>query len=286
MNTTSTIPIQKITFLTQIRAIGVIAAKDWKVYWRYPLNAVSSIFQPLIWLTPIYFLGQAFSVNGEAIGFAGYAGTSDYMSFIILGAALSNFLSAVFWGMGYSLKEDMDIGVLESNWMTPVPRLLMLFGRTLNNLLITTITSCGTLLTAAVVFGFHPTGNVVAALLTLIPVLIGLYGFGFAFAALVMIVREANTMVDMGNFLVDFLSGSQFPVKALPRWLWPVSFSIPLTYGYDAIRGWILKTTTLLPLKWEILLLLISMIVMVVIGIQVFNALERSVRRKGTLGQH
>jgi len=29
----------------------------------------------------------------------------------------------VFWGMGLSLKTEMDTGVLESNWMLPVPRL-------------------------------------------------------------------------------------------------------------------------------------------------------------------
>ena len=66
-------------------------------------------FQPLIWLTPVYFMGQVFSINGQAQGFAGYSGTTDYVSFILLGTALQ-FIIAVFWGMGYSLKQDMDCG--------------------------------------------------------------------------------------------------------------------------------------------------------------------------------
>ncbi|HSM25551.1 MAG TPA: ABC transporter permease [Anaerolineaceae bacterium] len=281
-----TLPLPTITWKSHLRAIWNIALKDWKVYWRYPLNAVSLIFQPIIWLTPIFFLGQAFSINGEAIGFAGYSGTSDYMSFIIIGAAISNFLSAVFWGMGYSMKEDMDAGVLESNWLTPTSRILMLVGRTLNNILVTTITSIGTVILAAFLFGFSISGNILPAVLTLIPVLLGLYGFGFAFASLVMIVREANTMVDIGNFLVDFFSGSRFPVNALPRWLLPISLSLPMTYGYDAIRGWILNTNTILPIKLEIGIILISMVVLIILGILSFNALERKVRIKGTLGQH
>ncbi|MRS02456.1 hypothetical protein EG832_04400, partial [bacterium] len=264
----------------------VIAKKDWKVYWRYPFNAVTAVFNPLIWLAPIFFLGKAFSQDGQALGFAGYSGSSDYMSFLIISAVISNFISTVFWGMGYSLKNDMDAGVLESNWMTPINRLLLLVGRSLNNLFITSITSILMVILAALMFGFHPTGNLMAAILTMLPMLLGLYGFGFAFAALVMIMREANTMVDMGSFLVDLLSGSQFPVNALPRWLLPIALSIPLTYGFDAVRGWLLKTKTILPVHQEINLLLVFMVLMIVIGVFAFIALERKVRSKGTLGQY
>ena len=118
-----------------------MAAKDWRQYWRYPLNAVSSVLQPLVWLTPVYFMGLAFSVNGKALGFAGYTGTTDYISFILIGTVLSNFISAVFWGMGYALKNDMDSGVLESNWLAPISRPVLLIGHTITNLIVTTFTS-------------------------------------------------------------------------------------------------------------------------------------------------
>ena len=50
--------------LSNLRALFAIVKKDWKRFWRYPLNAVSNVFQPIIWLTPVYFMGKAFSVNG------------------------------------------------------------------------------------------------------------------------------------------------------------------------------------------------------------------------------
>jgi ABC-2 type transport system permease protein len=271
---------------TQLRALYVIARKDWKVFWRYPLNAFSHIFQPIIWLTPVYFMGKAFSVNGQALGFEAYSGTSDYMSFILLGTVLTNFILTVFWGMGYALKNDMDAGVLESNWLTPVPRLLMLVGRTLSSLLVTTITSAIMLLIAGALFGFRPTGNTLAAFLTAVPMLVGLYGFGFAFAAVVLLMREANTLVDVSSFLVQGFSGTNFPVKSLPTWLIPIALILPLTYGLDAVRGFLLQSETLLPIPVEIGILIVFMFGMLWFGAWVFHRVERRVRTLGTLGQH
>ena len=271
---------------TQLRALYVIARKDWKVFLRYPLNAVSNIFQPIIWITPVYFMGKAFSTNGQATGFAAYSGSGDYMSYILLGTVLTNFILTVFWGMGYALKEDMDAGVLESNWLTPVSRLLILVGRTLTSMFTTTLTSLVMLVIGALLFGFKPTGSTFAAILTAIPMLVGLYGFGFAFAGIVLLMREANTLVDVGSFLVQGFSGTNFPVKSLPYWLIPLSLMLPLTYGLDAVRGFLLKTNTLLPINMEILILVVSMFAMLTFGAWVFNKVERRVRTLGTLGQH
>ncbi len=278
--------LSRPSFRSNLRAVWAIAKKDWQQYWRYPLNAFSSVLHPVIWLTPVVFMGKAFSVNGEARGFAAYTGTGDYVSFILLGTILAQFIGAVFWGLGYSLKTDMEAGVLEANWLSPVERPLLLVGRTLTSLAITLLTSAGLLLIAGLLFGFHASGNVLAAFLTVLPMLVGLYGFGFAFAAIVLIVREANTLVDVSNFLVTTFSGENFPVNSLPRWLMPVSLALPLTYGFDAVRGWLLGTRTLLPLPWEIAILVVFMFVMIEVGLLIFRVLERRVRRKGTLGQH
>jgi len=279
-------PLCQPSLTSHARALVALIRKDWKQYWRYPLNAVSTMFQPLIWITPVYFMGLAFSANGKALGFAQYSGTSDFMSFILLGTVLENFINAVFWGMGFALKNDMDSGVMESNWLTPIPRLFILVGHSVTNLVVTAITSTGMLLFGGLIFGFHVSGDVWSAFLPIIPMMIGLYGFGFAFAALVMIMREANMLVDISSFLVQLFSGSNFPVNALPRFLLPVALALPLTYGLDSVRASLIGTTPLLPLNWEMVLLILFMFVMLGIGTAAFRSLERRVRMLGTLGQH
>ncbi len=283
-----TLPVQpsvKRTPLSHLRAVFAIAKKDALHFFRYPLNAVFRVLQPIIWLTPVYFLGRSFAGAGGS-GFAGYAGTADYMSFIIVGAVLSSFVSSVFWGMGYALKTEMDSGVLESNWLAPLPRPLFLVGQTLASLALTALTSAGIVLLGWWLFGFRVTGNAFAALLVAVPLLLALYGFGFAFAGLVLLLKEANTLVDVSDYAVSLLSGSQFPVSVLPPALFAVSLALPLTYGYDAVRGLLLGSKTLLPISYEVGILLGFMVVMGVLGYAVFKRVERRCQRLGTIGMH
>jgi HAMP domain-containing protein len=52
------------------------------------------------------------------------------------------------------------------------------------------------------------------------------------------------------------------------------------------VRAWLLHTRTLIPLWAEIVVLVASMFLFIALGLAAFRALERRVRRLGTLGQH
>ncbi len=274
------------TLRSQLRAVLAIAKKDALHFLRYPLNAAFQVLQPIIWLTPVYFMGRSFAGAGSSGGFAAYAGTGDYMSFIIVGAVLSSYVSAVLWGMGYALKTEMDAGTLESNWLTPVPRPLFLVGQTLASLALTTLTSAGVVALGWLLFDFRVTGDVFLAALVTLPLLVALYGFGFAFAGLVLLLKEANTLVDVSSFALPLISGAQFPVQVLPPVLLPLALALPLTYGYDAVRGLLLGTKTLVPIAYEVGILLVFMGLMGVLGYTVFKRVERRCQRLGTIGMH
>ena len=275
-----------ITWHSQLRAVAAIAWKNWLHFIRYPLNAISRVLQPLVWLTPLYFMGESFATDAGNVGFAATAGTSDYMSFVLVGSLIASYISAVFWGMGYALKTEMDEGVMESNWLTPVPRIAFLVGHTLTNLITTTLVNAGILTLGWWLFGFTITGTLWQAFGVLVPLLLALYGFGFAFAAVVLLMRDANMLIDVSDYLVTLLSGSQFPVQVLPAVLLPIALALPLTYGFDAIRGLLIQSTTLLPIPYEIAILFLFMVVTVPAGYAIFRWVERRIRRLGTLGMH
>jgi ABC-2 type transport system permease protein len=275
-----------ITWQSQWQAVWMMAWKNWLRFIRYPLNAIFRVVQPLVWLTPLYFLGRSFATAEGNVGFAATAGTTDYFTFVLVGSLLSGYIGSVFWGMGYALKNEMDEGVMESNWLTPVPRISFLIGHTLTNIATTTLVNGGVLLLAWALFGVTITGNFWQALGVLLPLLLALYGFGFGFAAVVLLLRDANMLIDVSDYLLAIFSGSQFPVQVLPAFLLPLSLAIPLTYGFDAIRGLLIGTTTLLPIPTEVAILLLFMTVTVPLGYWVFRRVERRIKRLGTLGMH
>jgi hypothetical protein len=79
------------TLASHLRALYALIRKDWKQYWRYPLNAVSSVFQPLIWIAPC-ISGLAFSADGKAHGFA----IQRHDGFHVLYLLTVGFINGVF----------------------------------------------------------------------------------------------------------------------------------------------------------------------------------------------
>jgi ABC-2 type transport system permease protein len=271
-----------------MRIIHAVARKDFRVFFRYPADAIMRVVEPVMWLTPVYFMGQGFSEGGRAVGFAGFTGTSDYFLYVVVGAFMASYISAVFWGMGFSLKEDMTLGVLEPNWVSPAPRMTLMAGKSSMMFIITTLNSIGILIALGVLFGVRiPFGSMILpAFIVLVPMLIGLAGFGFALSGLVLLMKDANTLVDVSNYVVGQLSGREFPVTVLPRPLLAAALALPTTYAFDAVRGLLLGTTTLMPMRAELSILVAFMAVATAGGYVAFKTLEQHCRKLGLLGTH
>ena len=110
-------------------------------------------------------------------------------------------------------------------------------------------------------FGFEITSALGPALLVLIPMVIALYGFGIAYAGIVLYLRDAVTLSDIGTYTLQILSGINFPVTALPRPLMIVGLTLPMTYAIDAIRALLIGTTPLVAIEVSLAIVLISMFV-------------------------
>ncbi len=269
-----------------MRVLMAVVVKEWRVSWRYPMNAVMSLVTPVMWLAPVYFMGLTFSDSGEAAGFRASTGTGDFVAFMVLGGVVASYVRAVFWRMGFSLKEEMEQGTLESLWLTPNPRLWLLVGRSVVSVLLTGINTVAVMAIVYFLFGFEMAGNVAAALLILVPLIIALYGFGIAYAGVVLYVKDANTLTDVTSFLVEVVGGFNYPVTSLPRALMVVGLALPVTYGVDAIRALMLGTNPLVPVPVSVAVVLASTVVFWFLGRWVFHRVDDRVRAMGTLGTH
>lgn len=257
-----------------------------KIYFRYPVNFVMTLIEPIIWLTPFYFLSKSFSIGGKLPGFEGYMGNSNFMGFIIIGYMISSYLSTVFWTMGFSLKEEMRQGVLESNWSAPVNRILLMISKSTFQFIAATFEILLTGIVCHFVFGFNINSGILKAVAFLIPGIIGMMGLGLIIGSLVLMAKEANAIIDMANSLVAGFSGGYFPVKVMPKGIIFISLTLPLTYIYDSSRAILINQIPLLPLKTELGIIFLTMIGFCLLGSFIFNSVEKRCRMTGDLGTH
>jgi len=211
-----------------MNVIYILWLRELRRYLRSRAQIVASLGQPLLYLLVLGFgLGPVFQK----------AGNGSYLQFVAPGVmAMSILFTSVFSGIG--LLWDRQFGFLKETLVAPVPRIQVMFGRTLGG---ATVAILQGLLIATVCFiaGFRVED------ITKIPLAFVFMGLiAFVFASLGMAI--GSTLQDMQgfqlvmNFLVlpiFFLSGALFPLGNLPKVLSVVTSLDPLAYGVDALRG-------------------------------------------------
>jgi ABC-2 type transport system permease protein len=257
-----------------------------KLYFRYPVNILNTLFDPLMWLTPFYFMGKAFMKGGTLTGFEKYTGNSNFIGFLVVGYIVSSFVGTVFWSLGFSLQDEMRSGVLESNWSAPVNRIVLLLGKCLFSFCTTTFEVILACIVCHFAFGFTMNSQILRALVFLIPGIIGLLGLGIAISALVLIAKNANPIIDLSNAILMALSGGYFPVKVMSKGFYFFALALPLTYIYDSMRAVLINQAPLFPLNKEFIIIVVSMVFFCILGNFVFNKVEKRCRTLGILGTH
>ncbi|WP_139905803.1 ABC transporter permease [Clostridium thermarum] len=270
---------------------NLIAAKarfliSLKIYFRYPLKMLQIFIDPIIWLAPFYFMGKTFASGGDLKGFEQYTGNSDFMGFLVVGYMITAYINTAFWGLGYSLKEEMWQGVLESNWSAPVNRINLLVSRSIFDFAAVTFENVITGIVCYFAFGFTITPAILKFLAFLIPGVIGMLGIGIAIASLVLLAKEANGIIDVSSSLISGMSGSFFPIKVMPRIFMIVALALPLTYLNDSSRAILIGQEPIMPMKYQFIIILLSMFVLLFIGSFVFYSVEKRCRMKGELSGH
>ena len=216
---------------TQLRLYAAVFKKNLLEYIRYPANFVFSLLMPVVWTLPIYFLIRSFAPGGTSTGLMSWVGNDDFYGYFMVGMVVSFINMTIFWNVGFSLKRLMDIGLLETTWGLPINKTSYILAESLFSLLRLVYELILLMLIFRIVFRMSLPGNFAAVLPWFLPFFILMYGFGIGFAALVLLLKDANMMVDTTNFLINGITGTQNPPQVFPRFLFGVALAIPVTHS-------------------------------------------------------
>ena len=272
-----------------IRAFAAAALKEWRIMRRYPAGFIGILFWPLI-LPGVYVL-QANGFSGgdprALAAFAARTGTLEVAGFLYVGGAIYMWLSVVLWGPGTSLREEQMRGSLESLFLTPASRLVILFGPAPAYLAqaLWMFLVIGVALVA--LFHVHLTGLMI--LRTLVAIAIGIpafLGIGALFATAVLRFKEVDGLVQAVRGLFQILCGMTFPIIVLPEWGRMIARALPPTYVIGDVRAMLLNGETLASRASDFAILLAIALAMTIAAMIVFRWSEGSYRRSGALGQY
>lgn len=273
--------------MQELRAAFAIAQKDLRNLSRYRLSIVSLVFQPLYQgIIPAFLFGASFAVGGRQLGLASSLGTEDLTGFLFMGGVITGIVAIAFWTMAMSLRFEMDNGTLEPSWLTPTRRETLVLGRGIYGvalLLLTQVTLFGI---GIAFFGLRLRPESLWAAPAVLVSLVAMAGVGYLVAAAVLLFKEANFLVDTTNFLFGILSGTAFPITALPAFAQAVAILLPTTWAVEILRHQAIGARTILDPGLEHVALLLSASLIVPLGLWAFRAADRYTRVHGTVGQH
>jgi ABC-2 type transport system permease protein len=206
--------------------------------------------------------------------------------FIVVGNALQSMSFSAVFAVANITSQDKWQGTLPSTMVTPANRVALFIGRAWFQVLLSSLIAGAGLLYAGTVFGVSfAQADFLGVAVVVFLTSIAMTTFGLLISAVGLYMRTALIVANIFLFVTMLLCGIDFAVSALPIWLQPLSWAIPLTYGVEAVRMAIAgaSITTLLPiLGWEALDAALVMLA----GFGLFSGFELLSRRTGRFEEY
>lgn len=244
--------------------IYILWLRQIKRYLRSRSRIVGALGQPVLFLVALgYGLGPIFR----------RAGGGNYIDFIAPGVIAQGVLfTAIFSGI--ELIWDRQFGFLKETLVAPVSRFNIMIGRTLGGATIATLQGavifCLTLLV-----GYRP-GNIALlpfALITMFLIALFFTALGTAIASMLQDFQGFQLIMSFLVMPLFFLSGALFPLNNLPTVLSIITKIDPLTYGVDALRGFLIQQAHF-NLGFDLGVLLLLSFIFLSLGSYLFSKIE------------
>jgi ABC-2 type transport system permease protein len=277
------------SLLADVQAFGAAALKEWRLLRRYPTLFVGFLFWPIALPLAYVFQARGYAGDSQAAldAFAARAGTTEVAGFLFLGWAAYMWISMILWGPGTALRTEQVRGSLEALFMTPVSRLVILFGPLLSQVVWAVWMFGIVAATLALVFGVDiALASALRALVVIGVAVPALYGLGALFASVVLRYGEVSALVQGVRGLFTVFCGMSFPIVVLPEWGRAVAMALPPTYLIGDLRRVLLAGAGLAELLPSLAVLLALGVLVCGLAVVAFRRTERYARRGGSLAQY
>jgi len=275
-------------FFADVQALWAVVRREWTIFVRYPSWIIAMFIWPVIFPMGYILTARALSgIDGSGLTtFQNTTGLNEYVGYIAVGTMVWMWQNIVLWAVGYSLRNEQMRGTLESNWLSPTWRFAYLLGSSIPQMVSMFMLMLVSGLEYAFLFKVDFDGSLWLTLLVILAAIPSVYGLGFAFASVVITMKEANAFVFLVRGVVMIFCGITYPLAILPGWMQTVSQWLPQTYIIHAMRTAALSTEGFSAIAFDLKMLLLFGAFWLAVGYLLFSMMERRARQTGAIGQY
>lgn len=265
-----------------LHRIFAIVERDFEITRSYRLAFVLDLIYGLLSLAVYFFISRTFA----GVRSSQLAGAPTYFAFAAVGVAAGVVIESASAAVARRVRDEQLTGTLEALVAQPLPPVQLCLGLVGFPFAFAIVRAILYLAVAA--FWIHP-GRTHASWLGVAAVLItsgiALSSLGVLAAAIVLVVKRGELLVANALYGMVLLSGSVFPISALPSWLEDVGRVMPLRFALDGIRAAMFGGTTH---RWahDVLVLALFGLLGMPVAVWSFGRALGVARRAGSLGQY
>lgn len=267
--------------------------RDWLVWTSYRAAMFQHYLGVVLLVLLVYVLGSNFAGDlspespllqpPEGVEIPPHSG--DYVAFALIGLALTDMFMSGLTGVPKALRNAQYSGTLETMLLSPIRNHEFLIGSGMFSFMQSLARAFLLLTFGYLVLGFWKQANLGLMPLVFIPGLLCFVALGLFSASFILILKQGDP-ISLGYAAVStILGGTLFPTNALPGWLQPVVFLLPLSHALAGMRLAFAGAPIAAAMP-QILILWAFALVLLPSAFLFFRMAMRRARRKGSLGYY
>ena len=260
--------------------ILALARREVLIRATYRATFVLEGFGGVLAIAVYYFISETFKdVEGAGLGDA-----PSYFAFALVGAAITTVVQTAATTTSRRVREEQLTGTLEAMLSQPVRSGEVAFGLAAYPFLFAALRALAYLVLGSLLPGVDFVDADWLGLILVLIVATALFlAIGLMIAAIVVVLKRAEVIAGLIMYALAVLGGAFFPVSVLPGWLEWLSDLAPTRRAFDGGRdalygggGW----------ADDVLVLSGMALVLIPVGLWLFDVSVRSQRRSGALGEY
>ncbi len=257
--------------------------RGWKVWASYRAQVALTMVG---WLVPVflYFLLSAFlGVSGGSLPSLDGA---SYLDFFVVGLAFQGFVSNLVGMLAQRIRSEQTMGTLELVFLSPTSAGGVLLYSSVFGILLNLIAAVLILGVGVGLLGVHPNVDPGVAVLATVLLAVSCTGLSLVAASFILWTKQGNPVAIFFTTFTQFFAGVLFPISVLPRAIQWLAYSVPLTFGLDALRPALLAGATFATVAPDLGWMALYSVITLPLGLWLLGRMLRLTKEEGTVATY